>query len=46
MSFYRTGGSADGGSITALTVTQYGRSYYEVGTAKLIATYTFQKAYK
>ena len=45
MSFYRTGGSADGGSITPLTVTQSGRSYYEVGTAGLKATYTFQKAY-
>lgn len=46
MGFYRTGGSADGGSITPLTVTQSGRSYYEVGTDHKTAKYTFQKAYK
>lgn len=46
MSFYPCRDGGDGGSITVLTVTQSGRSYYEVGTAKLIATYTFQKAYK
>ena len=44
MSFYPAKGG-DGGNITALTVTQSGRSYYEVGTEK-IAKYTFQKAYK
>ncbi len=45
MGFYRTGGSADGGSITPLTVTQSGRTYYEVGIDNK-AKYTFQKAYK
>lgn len=46
MPFYNVLGSADEGNITALTVTQSGRSYYEAGTAGLKATYTFQKAYK
>lgn len=46
MGFYRTGVSADGGSITPLTVTQSGRTYYEVLTTKQPAKYTFKKAYK
>lgn len=46
MGFYRTGGSADGGSIIPLTVTQSGRTFNEVYEDEVSAKYTFQKAYK